>query len=285
MATFPSQILEDIQTGKAYLANLVENYQNDMYTGGCTCDLESMFILTSVVRDLVNMSSIGNYDTASQNLYEDMMEIIGGSVFIVTYPTVDAGNDKVAGINIPQTFPAFVSAGSAPITQIIWEQESGTPATLTGTTTATLGVSGFGLGESVFRITVTDSSNNTATDTVRLIGIAQTLSIAYWGSKASSGVLTYSQIISGNPFTYTIGANVTVPLSVPEYLIWWFAIPASESNKNYYQDTVNVLNKGTIGTDQDLIYAPIIVSGIINMDYYEVVYPIPQINPLLVQTI
>jgi len=117
-----------------------------------------------------------------------------------------------------------------------------------------------------------------------LTGIEQTLSVAYWGSKASSGVLTYSQIIAGNGFDYEIGGDITVPLNVPDYLIWWFAIPATEDIKDYYEDTVNPLNKGNIGTDQDLIYAPVLVTGTVNMNYYEVVYAIPQDNPLTVKT-
>lgn len=89
MADFPEQVLTDIQNGKAYLANLVENYQNDMYTGGCTCDLKVMYMLTSIVRDLVDKTILGDYDIISQSLYETMMEVIGGDVFIMKlYQTI-----------------------------------------------------------------------------------------------------------------------------------------------------------------------------------------------------
>lgn len=110
--------------------------------------------------------------------------------------------------------------------------------------------------------------------------------IAYFGSKMDGTVLTYNQIIAqGTQVVIETGENVTIPFNVTGFERWWFAIPAVEGTFNKYEDTINVLNKGDIGTDQDLIGAPTLVTGIVNLNFYQNVYPVPQPNPLIIKKV
>lgn len=111
-------------------------------------------------------------------------------------------------------------------------------------------------------------------------------SVGYWGSKLDGVVLTYNQIITqGTAFNFQSGSDITVPINVTGFERWWFAIPSIEGAYDKYEDTVNVLNKGDIGTDQDLIGAPTLVSGAVNLNFYQNVYPVPQPNPLIIKKV
>lgn len=286
MATFPEQVLEQITEAKDYLSELNKLRIDDLQHGCEDCSPKDYKCLTRLIKAIDFKVEYDNYDEDAFGLYEQIVGIVGGEVFTPVAPQVSAGADRTAGINIPQVFTATITPGTASIVSILWEQTSGTPATLSGQTTSTLTVSGFSLGDSTFKVTVTDADDLTASDSVTLTGIPQTEAVAYWGSKMDGTVLTYAQILAqGTSFDYVIGADITIPITVLDAERWWFAIPENESIKNWYEDTINVLNKGEIGTDQDLINAPTLVVGDTNLNFYQNVYPVPQPNPLIVKTI
>lgn len=110
--------------------------------------------------------------------------------------------------------------------------------------------------------------------------------VAYFGSKDDGTVLTYSEIVTqGTQVIITDASSITFPFNVTDFERWWFAIPSIEGAYAKYEDTVNVLNKGDIGTDQDLIGAPTLVTGTVNLNFWQNVYPVPQPNPLIIKKV
>lgn len=187
----PTEILELIQEGKAYLSDLNEEWKDDLKKGCNDCAPKEYYRLARILDSLEDKTE---YDEVAQKLIYEMVGIIGGEV--------------------------------TPVGQML----------------------------------------------------------AYFGSKMDGTVLTYSQIVAqGTPVVITDTQNITFPFSVTGFERWWFAIPSVEGAYDKYEDTVNVLNKGDIGTDQDLIGAPTLVTGTVDLNFYQNVYAVPQPNPLIIK--
>lgn len=273
MANFPAEALADIQRGNQYLSNLNDDYLERLTIGCFNCEDETFKTLRETMLSLQYKVELDEYDeVALRNL--DIMLYIIGDYQLQTSISVDAGANQSSETDETVIFTATVTLGSAPLQSILWEQVSGTPATLSGTTTATLQVTGFTLGESVFKVTATDTNEMVATDTVTLTGITDTQRIAYWGVGA---VPNYAGIIASSQVAFNSGGSIIIPFNMTDADNLWFAYPQAEPTKNYYQDTLNPLNKGNMGTDQDYIGAPVIVTDLKVQNSY---YPLIQPNPI-----
>ncbi|MEJ5993463.1 hypothetical protein WG904_03455 [Pedobacter sp. Du54] len=78
---FPNQILEDVQRGKSYYSLIDFNDNTDRASGfkNLPCNFQC---LGKILRDLNHKINSNNYDEISYGLYTQMMEIIGGPVYI-----------------------------------------------------------------------------------------------------------------------------------------------------------------------------------------------------------
>jgi len=84
-------------------------------------------------------------------------------------PVVNAGADRV--ITLPANSASVTAVASDPdgtIASYLWTKVSGPTATLAGTNTATLTASAMTAGDYIFRITVTDDKNASASDDIRI---------------------------------------------------------------------------------------------------------------------
>ena len=83
---FPTDVIENIRLAKSYFADLVEDYQNDLNIGGCTCNKNVMYTLDVVLTALLYKQEEDNYDEIAQSLYQELLEItgVGGNTFILT---------------------------------------------------------------------------------------------------------------------------------------------------------------------------------------------------------
>lgn len=83
---FPTGVNENIRLAKSYFADLVEDYQNDLNIGGCTCNKNVMYTLDVILTALLYKQEEDNYDEIAQNLYQELLEItgVGGNTFILT---------------------------------------------------------------------------------------------------------------------------------------------------------------------------------------------------------
>lgn len=196
-----------------------------------------------------------------------------GSGTIVTAPTVDAGGDKTSQLGVEQTFVATITPGSGSITSILWEQVSGTTATLSGQNTDTLKVNGFALGVSTFKVTVTDSNGLIVTDQVVLTGTNISTITAYFGTRVDKTPLTLGNITALTPVELTLIDGVLIPFSNPSYLFNVVAIPNDFAIPTKYQNTTIADDNGNIGTDQDL-FGPHYTVGTFNVLITEYAVPL-----------
>lgn len=280
MAEFPIEALNELERGEQYFSNLKEEYLNDLKLGCDCCYPDSFELLRTTIKALQYKRDLEQYDSVAIENIDIMLKIIGGYVLVVS-PSVDAGLDQSQPIGDTVVFTATITEGSSPISSILWTQISGSEATLSGVDTNVLTVSNYGLGAFVFKIMVTDGNGLSASDTVQLTGLSDDNVIAYWGTKASTGTLTRTQILAGQQINYNAGASFIIPVNMGSPLVLWFAYLSTEPTKTYYEDTVNPLNKGWMLSDQDYIGAPVIVS---EFKYQEAYYPLQQVNPLEIST-
>ena len=93
---FPTEVNENIGLAKVYFADLVEDYQNDLNIGGCTCNKDVMYTLDVILTSLLYKQEEDNYDEIAQSLYQELLEItgVGGNTFILTgyYGYKEAGD-------------------------------------------------------------------------------------------------------------------------------------------------------------------------------------------------
>jgi gliding motility-associated-like protein len=99
--------------------------------------------------------------------------VVGGSAN--SLPNVSAGNDQTISLptnSVNITGNATDSDGT--IASYLWEQVSGTSATLSNETTKTLTVNSLSVGVSVFRLTATDNDGGSASDEVAVTVLDET---------------------------------------------------------------------------------------------------------------
>jgi len=263
---FPQEILDKIDNGNSYLSNLVQEYK-DALGKGCNDVPNAMECLKNTMNSLnwrKNLSGVVYNDIDEKNI-DIMLKIIGDYSNKIP-PSVNAGADRTVNTSdAPVVFTATVTLGSGTLVSILWEQISGTTAVISGQNTTTLSVNSFSVGEMIFKVTVTDSNNLTASDTVKLTGVQSTELFAYFGGLDDKTILNESQITSGSFTTFYNMASVKIPYNIPDYKFLWFAIPTGQPIKNWFQDTVRLDNNGPIGTENDFYDAPV-ASGI--FDFY-----------------
>lgn len=81
MAAFPEQVLDDIILGKKFLSDLNESRISNLQSGCKDCVPENYYCLTQLLMALEYKVELGDYDYVSQELYQQMMEIIGGEAY------------------------------------------------------------------------------------------------------------------------------------------------------------------------------------------------------------
>ncbi|AYB34740.1 right-handed parallel beta-helix repeat-containing protein [Chryseolinea soli] len=125
-------------------------------------------------------------------------------------PSVNAGSDKT--VSLPTTSVALTGTASDPdgsISSYTWTKVSGSTATLTNATTATLSVTGLVAGTYVFRLTVKDNAGATASDDVTVTVRTNTTPIVSVGASILNITTSTTTIIGtasdpdGTISTYT----------------------------------------------------------------------------------
>lgn len=268
---FSQEFLDDIARGKDYFSNINAETIRKMKGGCIGCEVKNYSCLKRILRALDYKVELNQNDSIADKLHDKLITIIGDYVIQIP-PTVSAGVDKSVPINLPATFTAVITEGSAPIKSIQWTQTGGTSLVLNGANTATLSVSNFSTSNYTFKVTATDENGLKASDTVTLTGTGQQ-AIAYWGTKASTGVLTYNQIVAGTPQAFLSGQDITIPFYNNAPLVLWFAYESNEPVKNTYTDVTDPNNNGSMLNESDLFSAPTLVAGTKIYRYHETNYP------------
>jgi len=241
---YTQSAIDDINRGNAYFSDLQAEYSSDLKKG-CDCIPTSYTCLKRILSALEKKVALDQYDDVAQGLIDKMIKIIGDYVILIP-PTVNAGADQSVQVGGTATFTAVATAGSSPIVSYLWEKVSGGSVTLSGTNTATLTASNFGVGQYVFKVTVTDSNGLHASDTVMLTGTAQLIQIR-WDAfdtepNLSTMVLTKSMSVNAG-FTEAI-IDFSIDFGAIENKYIAYDYPATESDKLNWFNTV--LNYGTV---------------------------------------
>jgi predicted esterase len=160
--------------------------------------LAIMTTYTGVAHDAWEKAYDPSHTYHNPNVYDWIMSytntLTGGNGI----PVANAGSDKVVALSstsVMLTGTATDKEGS--ISAYSWTKISGPDATLAGTSSSTLTVSGFSAGTYVFRFTATDAAGNTDSDYVKLT-VASTLKpVANAGSDKVISLPTNSATITG----------------------------------------------------------------------------------------
>jgi hypothetical protein len=180
-------------------------------------------------------------------------------------PLANAGSDKT--VTLPTASVAITGTGSDPdgsISSYTWTKVSGSTATLTNATTATLSVTGLVAGTYVFRLTVKDNAGATASDDVTVtvsankvptVSVGATLNIttttASLTGTASDSDGTISKYawtkISGGVATLTNAGAATLSLSglVTGTYVFRLTVTDNGGATAYADKTVIALISGT----------------------------------------
>lgn len=243
MAEFPSQALIDIERGRQYLSVLNQEYLNDLKQGCVDCMPDAFDCLRYTIRALEYKLELDQYDSVSIALIEIMLKIIGGYVTEIP-PTVTTTGDQSIEIGSGDViFVATGIPGNSPIVSYLWTQISGPTATLSGQTTNTLTVTNYSIGEAVFRVTVTDQNNRTATatDTLTVTGALVEIRWGFFDVEPDLSTVVFPNSMSvaagSSEFAIPFGQTAT-----NKFIAW--DQPSDETDKNAWFNTV--LNYGTV---------------------------------------
>jgi gliding motility-associated-like protein len=118
---------------------------------------------------------LGDYTfqlTVTDNNQASVFDIVKVSVLPANFapPVVDAGSDQTLTLPVNQT--TLTGAASSPtgtIVSTVWTKTIGPAATLTGSSTLTVQVSGMVVGTYIFKLTATDDSGKETSDNVQVI--------------------------------------------------------------------------------------------------------------------
>lgn len=262
MAAFPTEALYDLERGEQYLSNLNTEYLDDLKKGCYDCLPDSFECLRYIISALKYKRDLEQYDSIAIANLNMMLKIIGGYQ-LITGPTVSAGAPQVVSIDAgPAVFTANVTQGSGSIVSYLWEQTSGTSATLSGANTAVLSVSNFAVGVIGLKVTVTDSNGLKASATTQLTGSNATAKTAYFSTGPDFTIPSYATIVSTwTPVSFQPGGAINFSFNVTDLSILKVAYPQNEPLKNRWIDINDVLLFGAIGTEEDLWGAATNVSG------------------------
>lgn len=239
---WPQEEIEDYERGLQYFSGLNTQYIGELRQGCSDCKPKSMECLQRTLKAIEYKIELDQYDDIAIENLRIMKVIIGDFVALIP-PSVDAGNNQSVQVGNNAIFNAVATQGSAPIVSYLWEKVSGGTVTLTNTNTASLTASNFGVGNYVFRVTVTDENDLTASDTVQLTGTAQQIQVR-WGAFDTEPDL--NTVVLPNSMNINAGATeFTIPFGVGstnKFIVYDY--PSTEVNKvNWFNTT---LNYGTV---------------------------------------
>jgi hypothetical protein len=202
-------------------------------------------------------------------------------------PLANAGSDKT--VTLPTASVSITGTASdadGTISTYTWTQVSGTAATLTNATTATVGVSGLVAGTYVFRLTVKDNAGATASDDVTVtvkansvptVSVGTTLNITTatttitgTASDTDGTISTYAWTkVSGGAATLTNANTATLSLSglVTGTYVFRLTVTDNGGATAYADKTVvvaipvNVAPTVSVGTTLNITTATTTVTG------------------------
>lgn len=241
---FPQPVLDNINRGKAFYADLNAEYINNLNNGCCGCSVKDYDCLQGILRSLDDSIELDEYDDIAKKLVNDMLIIIGDYTIKIP-PTVNAGPDQSVPINEDAFFSALIVPGSAPIVSIQWSIVSGS-GTLINSTTANLTVEDFPVAQTVLKIVVKDENGLSAVDTVVLTGTAATMKV-YYISKSTNVLPTDAEILAAN-FVNIVPGSVSydIPINSGGFNFHFVAQLSTEPNKVRWVDTIDADNNGVI---------------------------------------
>jgi len=250
-------IIEDLERADAFFAQLMywEGVKNRYGSCNKDCDPNVSDCLYFIIDSLRFRVEKELEDEITEKLYYEMLLIIG-SFTSVTAPSVNAGANQNVAVGSPATFTATITPGSGTITSILWTKVSGGSIVLSGTTTNTLVATDFAAGVFTFRVTVTDSNNKVATDTVSLTAVAVQVEIKYGFFDTEPDL--YTAVLNSSMMVDQGSTEFSIPFSVEasnKYIV--YSQPSTEPDKTNWFNTV--LNYGTI--PDSAMKAKIIVGG------------------------
>jgi len=236
-----AEITADLIRGKAYYSGLNAEHIADLKRGCYTCTPANYLFLGDLIKSLEWEITKPTVSDIAEANYQSMLLIIGNQQ--ATPPTVDAGANQSVTVDGTAIFTAVATPGSSPIVGYLWEKVSGGSITLANTTTASVTASSFGVGNFVLKVTVTDQNGLTASDTVTLTGLAQTVQIR-WGAFDTEPDLATA--VLPNTFNVTQGATeINVPFGIAsnnKYIVW--SQPSTEPDKTNWFNSI--FNYGTV---------------------------------------
>lgn len=202
---------------------------------------------------------------------DDIIITVSAAPITNNPPVVNAGTDQT--ITLPTssvTLTATATDGDGTIASRLWARVSGpnTPTITTPTTLSTT-VTGLIAGTYVFSFSATDDDAATSTDNVSVVvnPAPPVLDTVYYGTKADFGNPNSSAVAAGSTLSANADGDVTIDwstLTASAPIFCWFAVPdRSAALKNTWTDTVNGLNTGGIGTEDELFgpYTTVTISG------------------------
>ena len=199
-------------------------------------------------------------NSVAQTAFDDVKITVLGSN---QNPVANAGTDKI--LTLPSNSLNLTGSGSdadGSISFYLWTKVSGSTATLTGATTATLSLSNLVQGNYVFRLTVTDNVGATGSDDVNVtIAVNQpptaetggnktinlptnSVNLNGWGSDVDGWVATFLwEKISGPPATLTNANTQALTLTNLVAGIYVLRLTATDNNgaSGSQQATVTVI--------------------------------------------
>lgn len=199
-------------------------------------------------------------NSGGQTASDDVkVTLLGGNV----NPVANAGIDRI--LTLPSNSLNLVGSGSdsdGSIASYLWTKVSGPAATLAGTTTSTLSLSGLVQGSYVFRLTVADNVGATASDDVNVtVAVNQppapetggnktiflpttTVTLNGWGSDVDGWVVSYLwEKVSGPAATLTNATTPSLTLSGLVAGIYVVRLSATDNNgaTGFQEATVTVV--------------------------------------------
>lgn len=242
---FPQIFLDDLQRGKSFFSELDAEDTENLESGCASCTVKNYECLSVILNSLEMKVELDEYDDVAITEYEKMLLIIGDYTVKIP-PTVFAGVNQTLPIDETALFNAIITLGSGTLVSILWTQISGTPATLTNANTANLSVTNFPIGNITLKVTVTDSNDLTAVDTVVLTGVAVVPTVrVYYISKSDDIIPTEAEILAASFVDVVVGSNYVVPVN-GDFNYHFVAQPSTEPNKVRWEDTVDTDNNGVI---------------------------------------
>lgn len=229
--------------------------------------------------DDMYMEHESNPDGSSKGEIIDEFEIIMNTDDIETNLIVDAGGDVEKQLPTQSVTLIGDVESDYPVKGIKWSiVKAPNKPKLINDTSVALTLVDLVAGEYVLELSATDFFGNTKSDTVNLDIIPEELKV-YFGFANNRVILNEDEILKSTNFIIVNkGSDYDIHWPDSKEVYYWFAESISEPVKTKWEDIAQPINKGNIGTDNDLFPDPIEIGS---FRYYITVYKTQMGNSII----